>query len=635
MTHPTKAIFKWLLSDFVRVSNMGSNIDDALYNENDLKKCYERIEPVDFHQEVDVDGIKFTPYYAGHVLGAAMFLIEIAGVRVLYTGDYSREEDRHLRAAERPPNVNPEVLICESTYGVQSHEPRLDREARFTRWVHDIVNRGGRCLIPVFALGWTQELLLILEEYWDNHPELHHVPIYYASSLARKCLTIYQTYTNMMNDQIRHQERPFHFQHIGELQKMDKFEDYGPCVMMASPGMLQSGLSRELLERWCVDKKNGLIVPGYVVEGTLGKDILSEPDEIPTMEGGKLARKLEVHYISFSAHVDFRQNSQFIEEVAAPHLILVHGESNEMGRLRSAMESRYAERDEPLDIHSPRNTVPVELYFRGEKMAKTIGRLAENPPTEDALLSGVLIGMNNQYQLMAAEDISEFTDLQVTQLQQKLSIPCRAPFTLVKWHLEQMYGTVELLSKGIIRVFDVVTVSNVGDQIILEWDGNVINDVIADTVIAIVIQAESSPASVKATKSTHDHHHHHPTEKNEEENHEMETDKSPEAEIKIEPETKTKIEEEENIEISNDEETILDEPQTSIEFKILATEFLNQHFGAQNVELFEDNDVKCETPLVENILRKFKENLDTHCVWRVTMDGQIAIAIVDLKMGLL
>jgi cleavage and polyadenylation specificity factor subunit 3 len=70
-----------------------------------------------------------------------MFLIEIAGVRILYTGDYSREEDRHLMAAERPPNVVPEVLICEATYGVQSHEPRPEREARFTRMVHTIVKR--------------------------------------------------------------------------------------------------------------------------------------------------------------------------------------------------------------------------------------------------------------------------------------------------------------------------------------------------------------------------------------------------------------------------------------------------------------------------------------------------------------
>ena len=207
-----------------------------------MLKSYEKIEAVDYHQEVEVEGIKFTPFNAGHVLGAAMFLIEIAGVKVLYTGDYSREEDRHLMAAEKPSNVVPDVLITESTYGVQSHEPRLEREARFTGLVHDIVGRGGRCLIPVFALGRAQELLLILDEYWQAHPELHNVPIYYASSLAKKCMTIYQTYINQMNEKIRKQfavSNPFIFKHISNLKSMEHFDDVGPCVMMASPGMLQ------------------------------------------------------------------------------------------------------------------------------------------------------------------------------------------------------------------------------------------------------------------------------------------------------------------------------------------------------------------------------------------------------------
>ncbi|KAJ3392240.1 Cleavage and polyadenylation specificity factor subunit 3-I, partial [Chytriomyces hyalinus] len=171
MTHPTKAIFKWLLADYVKVSSLA--VDDQLYDEKDLLRAFDKIEAVDFHQLVDIDGIKFTAYNAGHVLGAAMFLIEIAGVRVLYTGDYSREEDRHLMAAERPPNITPEVLISESTYGVQTHQSRVERETQFTKTVHKIVSRGGRCLIPVFALGRAQELLLILDEYWQLHPELH------------------------------------------------------------------------------------------------------------------------------------------------------------------------------------------------------------------------------------------------------------------------------------------------------------------------------------------------------------------------------------------------------------------------------------------------------------------------------
>jgi len=65
--------------------------------------------------------------------------------------------------------------------------------------LQDIVTRGGRCLIPVFALGRAQELLLILDEYWASHPELHEIPIYYASSLAKKCMAVYQVPVSFMS----------------------------------------------------------------------------------------------------------------------------------------------------------------------------------------------------------------------------------------------------------------------------------------------------------------------------------------------------------------------------------------------------------------------------------------------------
>lgn len=199
--------------------------------------------------------------------------------------------------------VQVDVLIVESTYGVQVHEPRPERERRFTGGIHDIVRRGGRCLIPVFALGRAQELLLILDEYWAAHPELHSIPIYYASSLAKKCMTVYQTYINMMNDRIRSQfdlSNPFKFKHISNLKSMDHFDDIGPCVVMASPGMLQSGLSRELFEKWCSDKRNGVVLPGYCVEGTLAKHIMSEPAEITSSSGVSLPLNMSVSYVSIS-----------------------------------------------------------------------------------------------------------------------------------------------------------------------------------------------------------------------------------------------------------------------------------------------------------------------------------------------
>mmetsp|Transcript_5693 Transcript_5693/g.7637 ORF Transcript_5693/g.7637 Transcript_5693/m.7637 type:complete len:117 (+) Transcript_5693:546-896(+) len=116
-----------------------------------------------------------------------MFLIEIDGIKILYTGDYSREEDRMLKPAEFT-DCEVDVLIVESTYGTTEHSDKQTRENKFTQAVRDIVLRGGKCLMPVFALGKAQELLLILNEHWQHHPELGNIPIYYQGNLANRAL---------------------------------------------------------------------------------------------------------------------------------------------------------------------------------------------------------------------------------------------------------------------------------------------------------------------------------------------------------------------------------------------------------------------------------------------------------------
>jgi cleavage and polyadenylation specificity factor subunit 3 len=331
-----------------------------LYTESDHLSTFSQIEAIDYHTTHTISSIRITPYPAGHVLGAAMFLIEIAGLKILFTGDYSREEDRHLIPAEVPKGVKIDVLITESTYGVASHIPRLEREAALMKSITGILNRGGRVLMPVFALGRAQELLLILDEYWSRHPEYQKTPIYYASNLARKCMIVYQTYVGAMNDNIKRlfRERmaeaeaegdvgkrgPWDFKHIRSLKNLDRFDDVGGCVMLASPGMLQNGVSRELLERWAPDQKNGVIITGYSVEGTMAKKIMQEPDQIDAImttrgtggaargrgpgAGGDnekvmIPRRCSVQEFSFAAHVDGTENREFIEEIAAPVVVRI------------------------------------------------------------------------------------------------------------------------------------------------------------------------------------------------------------------------------------------------------------------------------------------------------------------------
>lgn len=500
MTHPTKAIYRWLLRDFVRVTSIGNSAtgkDENLYTDEDLAESFDRIETIDYHSTVDVCGIKFTAYHAGHVLGAAMFQIEIAGLRVLFTGDYSRELDRHLNSAEVPPFPS-DVLIVESTFGTATHEPRINRERKLTQLIHSTVTKGGRVLLPVFALGRAQELMLILDEYWSQHAEelgSGQVPIYYASNLARKCMSVFQTYVNMMNDNIRRkfrdsQTNPFVFKNISYLKNIDEFQDFGPSVMLASPGMLQNGLSREILERWCPEDKNLVLITGYSVEGTMAKFLMLEPDTIPSINNPEITvpRRCQIEEISFAAHVDFQENLEFIEKISAPNIVLVHGESNPMGRLKSALLSNFASlkgTDQEVHVYNPRNCVEVNLEFKGIKVAKAVGNIVDeiqrgetaevkrepakveslpetaqeeqsnqgerehpNGAEEEIVVSGILVSdeKNFDLNLVSLTDLREHHNkLSTTVLRERQTVHVDCKKELIYWHLCQMFGDIEVL----------------------------------------------------------------------------------------------------------------------------------------------------------------------------------------------
>ncbi|CAK7270945.1 endoribonuclease ysh1 [Sporothrix epigloea] len=620
MTHPTKAIYKWLIQDSVRVGNTSSNSTTQLvYTEQDHLSTFRQIEAIDYHTTHTVSGIRITPYPAGHVLGAAMFLVEIAGLKIFFTGDYSRELDRHLVSAEVPKGVKIDVLITESTYGIASHVPRLEREQALMKSVTGILNRGGRVLMPVFALGRAQELLLILDEYWAKHPDFQNFPIYYASNLAKKCMVVYQTYTGAMNDNIKrlYAERaretetsgnsaggggPWDFRFIRSLKSLDRFEDIGGCVMLASPGMLQNGVSRELLERWAPSDKNGVIITGYSVEGTMAKQIMQEPEHIQAVMprsltgGGRrgpgadsekvlIPRRCSVQEYSFAAHVDGTENREFIEEVNAPVVILVHGEQHNMMRLKSKLLSLNAGKPEKdkVKVFSPRNCEELRIPFKTDKIAKVVGRLAaETSPAQlfqnqerpsEPIVSGVLVQNDFKLSLMAPEDLHEYAGLTTTTIvcRQRLKLSA-AGIDLIRWALEGTFGAIEELpemhkqknlrheqngmaaTKSDVSVAGGVEKKDVdmddedlsrkeegveqeeeeadeevnklvaaylvmgcvsvryyaNGEIELEWEGNMLNDGIADAVMAVLFTVESSPAAVKQSgKNSHSHAHNH------------------------------------------------------------------------------------------------------------------------------
>ncbi|KAK6610979.1 cleavage and polyadenylation specifity 73 kda [Botrytis cinerea] len=508
MTHPTKAIYKWLIIDSVRVGGASSGGgSQPVYTEADHLTTFAQIEAIDYHTTHTISSIRVTPYPAGHVLGAAMFLIEIAGLKIFFTGDYSREDDRHLVSAEVPKGVKIDVLITESTYGIASHIPRLEREQALMKSVTSILNRGAEFSCRFLRL-------------WGRGG-------------------------------------PWDFKYIRSLKNLDRFDDVGGCVILASPGMLQNGISRQLLERWAPSDKNGVIITGYSVEGTMAKQIMQEPDHIQAIMSGPqgftrrsapgetekamIPRRCSVQEYSFAAHVDGVENREFIEEIAAPVVILVHGEQHNMMRLKSKLLSLNADKTTKVKVFSPKNCEPLRIPFMTSKTAKVVGKLANNPPPTDSaqLITGVLVQNDFKMSLMAPEDLREYAGLTTTTItcKQRMTLSA-AGIDLIRWALEGTFGKIDELpeSRGQQKhsnengngdthmngssaeeadeeiantnavtaylVMGCVTVRyRSNGEVELEWEGNMLNDGIADAIMAVLYSVESSPAAVKQSAS--------------------------------------------------------------------------------------------------------------------------------------
>ena len=507
MTHSTKAIYRLMLADFARVGKAAT--EEQIFDENDLQKSMELIEVLDYHQEVEACGVRFWSYAAGHVLGAAMFMVDIAGVKFLYTGDYNREEDRHLRGAELP-SIPPDVICVESTYGVQTHMPLYQREKFYTETIADALQRGGRVLCPVFALGRTQELLLLLEEYWGNHPELHRFPIFYASPLAKRCMTVYQTYVNQMNDKIKNkvaQGNPFDFKFIRNLSGIMDFEDTGPCVVFASPGMLQSGFSRQLFDRWCQNPKNALVIPGYCPEGTLAKHVLTEPKEVQLLSGQVVPLKMSVHYISFSAHADYTQTSDFLSTLNPSKVVLVHGESTEMGRMKSALQRKFENEGKTIEIFNPKNCQTVAMELKVDRHVRAVGKLAEriDVSEKNAQVSGLLVQKGFKHTLLDPEDLQTYTQLSAGTVLQKQIIPIQVPFSALRDQVSTIFSKVDLVErkgKEVIIIDPGVELHQEDEKMaLMQWKSDPVSDTIADSIVAVLMQLQMKGPALSKTSN--------------------------------------------------------------------------------------------------------------------------------------
>lgn len=402
MTHPTKAILPLLLDDCQKLINMRDKKQKNYTIEN-IENCMKKITAIDMNETILIsDKIVITPYYAGHVIGAAMFHVRVGKSSFVYTGDFSTAANQHLSGAWIE-ELRPDLMITESTYANLVRDCRKSRERDFLQSIHTCVNRGGVVLIPIPALGRAQEICLILEDYWNRLGLT--IPIYFTGNMAEKANEIYKRFIGYTNETVRrliHERNVFEFSHIKPYYKGCEYN--GPCVIFSSPGMLHMANSFKIFSNICSGKNNLVILPGYCIRGTLGDKILNG-SKFERFQGLELNIELEVKNISFSAHADMLGIMKIIKQCKPKSVMLVHGEKSKMQNLKKSIIKECK-----IPVYMPSNgivvripnTSPIELSIDRSMLMKAVDI------KKDCQNISLVATIENRNDEIIATDIKEF-----------------------------------------------------------------------------------------------------------------------------------------------------------------------------------------------------------------------------------
>ena len=368
LTLPTRDLMSLLQLDYIEVSNREGK--KTPYESSMIREGLKHTIALNYGDVTDIaPDIRVTFHNAGHILGSSIVHFHIGEglYNIAFTGDFKYEPTRLFDPAVNDfPRL--ETLIMESTYGgSQDCQPsRRDAERELHAIIKRTIARNGKVIIPAFAVGRSQEVMVVLEEAIRTGL-IEEVPVY-LDGMIWEATAIHTTYPEYLNNDL--QDLIFHkglnpflsdcFIQV-EPAKRQEIIDGGPSVILATSGMLNGGPVIEYLRALGPDKLNTLVFVGYQAEGTLGRRIQKGWNEVPFSIEGRtetIKTKLEVETVDgFSGHSDRRQLIEYVRRIdPRPERILTnHGDENKCIELASAIHKRYGiETRAPLNLETMR-----------------------------------------------------------------------------------------------------------------------------------------------------------------------------------------------------------------------------------------------------------------------------------------
>ncbi len=369
MTTPTRDIAALLSLDFIGVAY--KQAAQPLFNSSDIKEMVKHSICLNYNEVTDVTSdIRLTFYNAGHALGSAITHLNIGNGchNLVYTGDYKYGKSRLLDPANANfPRV--ETVITEATYGSKRDilPPRAQSEEQLIELIKKTINRGGKILVPELGLGRAQETMLVIQDAIKNG-KLPKIPIY-IDGMIWDINAIHTAYPDFLSSKVRveifQDKNPFTqeiFSRVGSSQERKKVIEGGPCLVLATSGMLVGGASVEYLREFADNEKNSVIFVCYQGVGSLGRQIQDGLEETKMIVDGKeenVKINLEVNTIEgFSAHSGRNEILSFFNNMKPKpkRIILNHGEVSKCLDLSSALYKINR-----IETNVPRNLETLRL----------------------------------------------------------------------------------------------------------------------------------------------------------------------------------------------------------------------------------------------------------------------------------
>jgi uncharacterized protein len=369
MTRPTEALVRVLQKDAQRI--MSSNFEEEgelpLFDEVAMDQLMNAIQIVEFNIPLRLgDGLQVTYHVSGHIAGAGLLVIESSEGTLVMSGDVSKSPQRTVESI-KVPRIKADALVLESTYGGRLHANREIEERRIVESLKKVIERGGKVLIPAFALGRAQEVLQIIHAYRDDL----NVPVY-ADGMVKSVCEAYNRFQEILPSAMVKAagDKDLFFRNnvlpISSLAQRNTIaSSTSPCIVVASSGMLTGGASQFYAKHFAPVAENAIFLTGYQDEESPGKFLQrlmkerQDGDE-PTITLGKDIVKVrcEIGTYSLSAHADEDELVSIAQALKASEVMLVHGDAGARHSLATKLRQRQ------IIVHTPKTGSSREMKFK-------------------------------------------------------------------------------------------------------------------------------------------------------------------------------------------------------------------------------------------------------------------------------